>query len=105
MRPATLPQLLPVFFQGRISGKAFRSVTPLCQAPCCNGGKMLKMGVKMGETPNPTIPVAGLDGAARRCPTSFSVRGGTFSSRSMPFTTTPFFSLTGALKTILDVLL
>lgn len=38
-------------------------------------------------------------------PTSFSVRGGTFSSRSMPFTTTLFFSLTGALKTILDVLL
>lgn len=39
------------------------------------------------------------------CPTSFSVRGGTFSRRSIPLTTTLFFSLTGALKTILEFLL
>lgn len=31
--------------------------------------------------------------------TSFSVLGGTFSSRSIPFTTTLFFSFTGALNT------
>lgn len=98
---------------GRPAGKAG---CPELQAPCCNGGKMLKMGVKTGETsfPKPNHPCGrvnssgaapGLDGAVWCCPTSFSVRGGTFSSRSMPFTTTPFFSLTGALKTILDVLL